>query len=155
MIYADKIEGVDAMPSGNTFLTAARPPRKGKKYFSLDEANRALPYVSRIVREITQVYEITMQTHRRLEQAKPGNDSDLQQQYETSIDRLNELMDELRHVGVELKDFEKGLLDFPAVHQGREIYLCWHQGEPFIQAWHEVDAGFSGRQDVTLLMEQH
>jgi len=47
-----------------------------------------------------------------------------------------------------LKDYEMGLIDFPAVHQGREVYLCWKLGEKQIVAWHEVDAGFSGRRDV-------
>ena len=57
------------------------------------------------------------------------------------MDHLSDLFDELHQVGVELKDFEKGLLDFPAVHEGREICLCWHRGEQCVGAWHELDAG--------------
>ena len=53
-------------------------------------------------------------------------------------DQINTLIEELQAVGVELKDFDKMLLDFPAIHEGREIYLCWHRGETAVQAWHEV-----------------
>jgi hypothetical protein len=69
------------------------------------------------------------------------------------MDHLSELVDELRVVGVELKDFEKGLVDFPAVHEGREVFLCWHWGEDKVQTWHEIDAGYAGRQDVALLKQ--
>ena len=65
---------------------------------------------------------------------------------------LNLLIDELQQIGVELKDFEKGLVDFPAVHLNREISLCWHSGETNVHTWHEVDAGYAGRQDVTMLL---
>ncbi len=61
------------------------------------------------------------------------------------------MIEELQAVGVELKDFDQLLLDFPAIHEGREICLCWHQGESSVNAWHEVGAGYAGRQDVALL----
>jgi hypothetical protein len=60
----------------------------------------------------------------------------------------------LHLVGVELKDFERGLVDFPALHQDREVLLCWHRGEDEIAFWHELDAGFGGRQSVELLREK-
>ncbi len=131
-----------------------KAPRKGKKYFTLEEANRALPYVQRIVQEISRHYEEAVGLHQQIERHGIRSDlNPLRQAYEASMDRLNELIDELRHVGVELKDFERGLVDFPAVHQGREIYLCWHCGEEAVGAWHEIDEGFAGRQGVELLHE--
>jgi hypothetical protein len=54
----------------------------------------------------------------------------------------------LRGLGVELKDLNAGLVDFPARFQGREVYLCWRHGEERIAYWHELDAGFAGRQPV-------
>lgn len=140
------------MATGNTSLTASKAPKKGKKYFSLDEANRALPYVSKIVSEISDCYKQAVDIREGIEHARSqAQQEELQADYETSMDRLNDLLDELHLVGVELKDFEKGLLDFPAVHEGREIFLCWHRGEQCVQAWHEVEAGYSGRQDVSVL----
>ena len=141
------------MPTENASVTASSAPKKGKKYFSVSEANRALPYVSRIVSEVIDCYQIVVNLRHKIGTVDSDTDDQerLQDEYERSMDRLNELLDELQQVGVELKDFEKGLLDFPAVHDGREIYLCWHFGEAQVEAWHELEAGYQGRQDVSLL----
>jgi hypothetical protein len=45
-----------------------------------------------------------------------------------------------------LRDLDRGLVDFPALRDGREVYLCWVEGEPDIAFWHELDAGYAGRQ---------
>jgi hypothetical protein len=45
-----------------------------------------------------------------------------------------------------LRDLDRGLVDFPAMRDGREVYLCWIDGEPDIEFWHELDAGYAGRQ---------
>jgi hypothetical protein len=44
-----------------------------------------------------------------------------------------------------LRDLDRGLIDFPAIRDGHEVYLCWLDGEPDITYWHELDAGFAGR----------
>jgi len=127
-------------------------PQQGKKYFTVNEANRALPYVSRIVDDIVAAYEHVVELRQQLEAT--GDDeavSDEQREYERQMERLGTLVDELQDAGVELKDFEKGLIDFPAVFESREVLLCWHQGEDAVTHWHEVDAGFAGRQDVAQL----
>jgi hypothetical protein len=49
---------------------------------------------------------------------------------------------------VEIRGFEEGLVDFPGELNGRRVYLCWQLGEPAVEHWHEVDAGYSGRQDL-------
>jgi len=54
----------------------------------------------------------------------------------------------LRRFGCELKGVRQGLVDFPALRDGREVYLCWQYDEPEIAFWHEVDAGFAGRQPL-------
>ena len=47
-----------------------------------------------------------------------------------------------------LRDLDRGLIDFPAIRDGREVYLCWIDGEPDIGFWHELDAGYPGRQEL-------
>jgi len=140
------------MASEKTPVAVNHAPEPGKKYFTVDEANRALPYVSRVADDIADCYREAVDVRQRIEQ--PGIDDAVEQlksDYESAMDRLNDLVDELQHANVELKDFERGLVDFPARHDGREICLCWHRGESTVQAWHEIDAGYAGRQDVTML----
>lgn len=136
----------------NAAAVATRTPKPGKKYFTLAEANRAVPYVARVVDDLVVCHGRVTELRRRIENPEADeNREHLEADYETSMERLGTLMAELEHVGVELKDFEKGLLDFPAVHDGREIYLCWHRGEKSVGNWHETDAGFNGRKSVETL----
>lgn len=136
----------------NASILTPRAPRPGKKYFSVEEANRALPYVRRVVDDLKAPYARMMAIQRQIDTLDPEDSREaLDAEFEALRTRLNSLQSELRHVGVELKDYDKLLLDFPAVHEGREIYLCWHRGEPAVQTWHEVGSGAAGRQDIGLL----
>jgi len=132
--------------------TADLPVTDDRKHFTLEEARRALPYISRVVKDIMACYSYVLELRERLEIPRPDDSSnELKRDYEAGMEKLNTLLEEMQQVGVELKDFERGLVDFPAWHDGREVCLCWHVGESTIGAWHEVDAGFAGRQDITLL----
>jgi hypothetical protein len=61
---------------------------------------------------------------------------------------LRDSMMELRELEVVLRDLDRGLLDFPSLRDGREVYLCWQEGEDAIGFWHEPDAGFVGRRPL-------
>jgi hypothetical protein len=61
---------------------------------------------------------------------------------------LREALVGLRELEVVLRDLERGLVDFPALRDGREVYLCWEEGEEQIAFWHEPDAGFAGRRPI-------
>ena len=61
---------------------------------------------------------------------------------------LRDSMIELRELDVVLRDLDRGLLDFPSLRAGREVYLCWQEGEDAIGFWHEPDAGFAGRRPL-------
>lgn len=129
---------------------APRSGRKGRKLFTLQEANRSLPYISRVIEDIRAAYQIALTLQQRMDRPMPDDTlQTLQAEYQESIDRLNRFVEELQSVGVDLKDYEMGLVDFPAIHEGREVCLCWRRGEEKIAAWHEVDTGFAGRQDIT------
>jgi hypothetical protein len=141
------------MPTENASIETTLTLDRAKKYFTVSQANSALPYVSRVVEDITQVYARIIELRRGAD--KPGGPQpDTEKEYEATMDRLSELVDELHAVGVELKDFELGLVDFPATHDGRDVLLCWKRGETDIGHWHEIDAGLAGRQSVRLLEAQ-
>ena len=61
---------------------------------------------------------------------------------------LGARLEAIRALGVEVKDLEHGLLDFPSLREGRVVYLCWRVDEERIAYWHELDAGFQGRQPL-------
>jgi hypothetical protein len=56
--------------------------------------------------------------------------------------------EDINELGVEIKDLERGLCDFPSLRDGRVVYLCWLLGEDSIEWWHDTDTGFSGRQPL-------
>lgn len=59
---------------------------------------------------------------------------------------INAVVEEIRSHGCEVKDLNLGLLDFPTIMEGREVYLCWKAGEPRIEWWHELHTGYASRQ---------
>ena len=61
---------------------------------------------------------------------------------------LDKLIARISDLGCELKDMDEGLVDFPSLREGREIYLCWQLGEDQVAFWHELDAGFAGRRPL-------
>lgn len=135
------------------------PPRvsssRPKRRFSLQQANRTLPLVSRIVADIVAVHKNAADLQLRLEQIPAGSRdrAEVERDLQASLGRLQSLLDELSDVGCEMKDFQLGLVDFVSRYQGRDIYLCWRLGESQISYWHELDAGYAGRQPVSLLGE--
>src|SRR5579872_3089612 len=61
---------------------------------------------------------------------------------------LQDVVDELTSIGVQLKDPDTGLLDFPAVREGEDVLLCWRVGEPAVEWWHSLEDGYPGRREV-------
>lgn len=139
------------MEASKSWSSQATPNRR-RRHFSLEEANRALPLVRRIVSDLVSTHEVATHLHAQLEnRSKPQQRADIEHQLELTVDKLNDLVEELNAVGCELKDYRLGLIDFIAKHQGREICLCWMLGEERIDHWHELHTGFQGRQPVANL----
>jgi hypothetical protein len=72
----------------------------------------------------------------------------VQAEFERDQERIQGYVQELHNLGVELKDYVTGLIDFPCWMDNREVYLCWRLGEPEVAHWHEVEAGFQGRRKL-------
>jgi hypothetical protein len=133
---------------------SAKPAPRKKNSFTLRQANRALPLVSRVVRDIVNTHERATQLQAKLESTTNGKETGaVKEQLDHSLERLQEYVDELTSIGVELKDYETGLIDFPGRHQGRDVYLCWRLGEENVGHWHELHTGVSGRQSTASLEE--
>ncbi len=61
---------------------------------------------------------------------------------------LHEKLEKFELMGIEVKDIEHGIIDFPSEQNGRIVFLCWHVDEETVSHWHDIDAGFAGRQPL-------
>src|SRR5262245_57129740 len=139
----------------DAFEAVSVPPpsiHSGKKYFTPAEATRSLALVSRIVNDIVREYlqfRALHETCRASDMRARGAEAEAARlQYVALTDHLSDLKEELEKIGCELKDCQIGLVDFPCVHLGREVSLCWKLGEERVAFWHEVDAGYGGRRPI-------
>jgi hypothetical protein len=125
-----------------------------RKLFTVAKANRTLPLAARIAKDIQEKY-LRLQQIRR-EQAKPPQEERALQESEPFQleGQIYSHVNELNAIGCELKDYEKGLLDFYADKEGEIIYLCWMLGEDEIRFWHTLEGGFNGRRPISLLPKE-
>jgi hypothetical protein len=120
------------------------------KYYTPKEANEALTIVRPLMEELMKIGE-RIRAHQpefwSVVQKSAGNGGNLAlSKLLPDFDRLDVLIHKMQDMGIEIKDLTLGLIDFTALHDGREVYLCWQYGEGSIQFWHEIETGFSSRQ---------
>ena len=127
------------------------------KLFTLEEAERTLPLVRRIVHDLTLEYPAWRAAVARFEVLTGGARADWGETPELvaareavtrHAERINRYLQELETVGCVFKGFEGGLVDFYSLREDRPIFLCWRLGEDRITHWHEIEAGFGGRQPI-------
>jgi hypothetical protein len=127
------------------------------KLFTLQEAERTLPLVRRIVSDLTVEYPAWRAAVGRFELLTGGARADWGETHELvaardevtrHADRINRYLQELEGIGCVFKGFEGGLVDFYSLREDRPIFLCWRLGEDRIGHWHEIDTGFGGRQPI-------
>ena len=121
------------------------------KIFTIEEANALLPSVRLILAKIQRAHRRLAQyrdeARKAAEAAEQGGGGITDGgAYAIVLTELTSQMSELDTLGVQLKDFERGLVDFPSLREGRVVLLCWQLGEgDELEWWHDVDAGFAGR----------
>jgi hypothetical protein len=127
------------------------------KLFTLEEAERTLPLVRRIVLDLTHEYPAWRAAVSRYElltggaRAEWGETGQLlaaREQVTLHADRINRYLQELEAIGCVFKGFDAGLVDFYSLREDRPVFLCWRLGEERIGYWHEIEAGFTGRQPI-------
>ena len=118
-----------------------------RRYFTVDEANAALVLVRRIVQDVVQDFESLMDCQEMAE-AAVGRDIDSHREAKLAVrrlfGRLQQYRDELAGIGVDLRDWARGVVHFPARVGDREVVLCWRHGEDRVGCWHELTAGLTG-----------
>jgi hypothetical protein len=122
-----------------------------ERHYSLEEAGELLPHVVELIERMRVARDMLGDREAReaLSEASPTNGGGKPgRTVSEGFVELRDSMMELRELEVVLRDLDTGLLDFPSLREGREIYLCWQEGEDAIGYWHEPEAGFAGRRPL-------
>ena len=146
------------MPDKQTKPSLRRSPRQ---FFTVEQANARLPLVRAITVDMVELFTDMVERRTRLESLLEGRKPQVKDAYSDELvemmkaldrdqHRLNDYVAELTALGVEPKGGTEGLVDFPAMLEGREVYLCWRLGETEITHWHELASGYAGRQPLAI-----
>lgn len=121
-------------------------------YFSLDEANAALEVIRPLIQEILRIRDEILarqpEVWPAVERSAGNGGNATLSKLAVDFEKLDTLVHRVLDTGVQVKDINTGLLDFPAWREDHEVYLCWKYGEEKIGFWHEIDAGFAGRRPI-------
>lgn len=136
-----------------------------KRYFTITEVNAQIPTLERAFHRIAQLHAQVRQTWERLDDLGLAPDSeDFELDEDTPraalddlatlrmlFDGLQEEIESVESSGCTIKRLDTGLVDWYALKDGRDVYLCWQLGEKSVAWWHELDTGFSGRRPISEL----
>jgi hypothetical protein len=124
------------------------------KIFTIEDANALLPTVRGIVGRVQRAYARVSASQEAARLAASGathggGGMEGGSAYVVALTALAESTGQLEALGVQIKDYARGLIDFPAMREGRVVLLCWQMGEgDELEWWHDLEAGFAGRQPL-------
>jgi hypothetical protein len=122
-----------------------------ERHYSVDEANGFLPSVKPVLRKLRDAKDqlTDSEAHEVLSDAAPGNGGGpAGRQVGEAFLEVRRMLGALQEAGIVVRDIDRGLIDFPAIRDGEEIYLCWELGEDAVEHWHDLEAGYRGRQPL-------
>jgi hypothetical protein len=129
------------------------------RYFTPEEANAQLAQVRPAAEALVEHRRAMADAagrRARLVQRIAGNGGDfdpqepraLEEQFEREGEAVARCVQQLEKLGVQVKDLDRGLVDFPALRDGEEVLLCWQVGEDEVGFWHGLEEGFAGRKPL-------
>ncbi len=137
------------------------------KRFTLDQAQRLIPEVERRLQEAVALKSEFDEAERALHSftervtllggvlADRARAFEIRNRRESAASRLRNSIEQVQETGCVVKDLDMGLVDFPTLFRGEEVYLCWKLGEGAIEFWHGVDEGFKGRKAIDQYFREH
>ena len=121
------------------------------RHYTIDEANALLEGLKPLLRELRDARDqlTDPDAHELLAESAPANGGGAPgQRVGTAFLEVRRLLLVIQEAGIVIRDIDRGLIDFPAIRDGEEVYLCWELGEDQVSWWHELDAGYRGRQPL-------
>lgn len=121
------------------------------KHYTREEATALLPLVRGWLEKLDQVRAEAEKYDRRLGALmEAGRDAggSVVNGWVRTLANLREVVGEFQRREIFIKDVERGLIDFPAIIGGREVFLCWERGEDDVEFWHDLDSGYAGRERI-------
>lgn len=121
------------------------------KHYTVEEARALLPQVRLWLKRLVQCRADLQKQEKRLKALmKPGTDlgGEVTNNWVRILADLREGLYEFYQREIQIKDLERGLIDFPALREGKEVFLCWEKEESDIEFWHDLDAGYAGRERI-------
>lgn len=125
--------------------------RRFDRHYTVAQAQALLPKVQQILARLRELRKAINRYHGQLTKQFPQGFDVGGPPVHRHIRRLWEWDDLLRELDdqcIIVRDLDRGLVDFPSLRDGREVFLCWKEGEPQISYWHDLDAGYAGRQPL-------
>lgn len=120
-----------------------------EKHYTREEAQALLPQLRGWLQQLNHLRRELERFDKRLSGLmNPGQDvgGELVNNWIRALADTQQVLGEFQSRQIFIKDLERGLLDFPAIIGGREVFLCWEQDEESIEHWHDLDAGYGGRE---------
>jgi hypothetical protein len=121
-----------------------------RKHFSLEEARALLPQLRRIFQDARarrqRIQRADEQLGRLLRQSGADVGGPAVSEMLLDLQQMTAQLQRVEKLGVLIKDVDRGLVDFPHLRDGREVFLCWEMDEDDIEFWHELDTGYAGRE---------
>ena len=122
-----------------------------ERHFSREEANALLPQLTALLSQLQERKDELTDTeaHEALSEAAPTNGGGEQgRQVGVAFLEVRRILETVEQAGIVLRDIDQGLVDFPALMDGREVYLCWELGEDEVGYWHDLEGGYGGREPL-------
>ncbi len=123
-----------------------------EKHFTLEEARASLPELRRIFERVHSLYtelQDLQSDYLKVQQVIRANGHGPKDTgFQVRLVELQQLVKEITDAGIEIKDVARGLIDFPHMRDGEEVFLCWELVEDDINFWHSIEDGYPGRQPV-------
>jgi hypothetical protein len=122
-----------------------------KKHYTREEARQLLPLVSQWLEELTRVRDILQSCDEEVgRQLARGEDAggEAVNKLARCVAAIKQILLRFKHRDIQIKDPDRGLIDFPAYVGGKEVFLCWEKGEEDIEFWHDLTGGYAGRERI-------